>query len=189
MGLQQLATDLGNAFVAFCVALAFAAWLWTRMSRLLAFTFGACFVAAAAATTGLKLVSHELLGAVSDTPILALSKGAPSGHAALASVVYGSAAMVFLNASRRPVGLLGYAWCVLVIGLVAVTRVTLVRHTAGDVIAGLVVGGLGAFVFRRALRWQGPARPILTGDLLLAMVVVATLALASGVRLSSTHFI
>jgi len=132
---------------------------------------------------GLKFIAYGLLRPpVGETSMLSLSQGAPSGHAAFATIVYGSLAAVLVVLDGRPVARLAAVLCAAVIAIVAVTRVTLIMHTAGDVIAGFAVGGIGVFVFARALKEQLQGRQIGALSLFAAVGGVAVLLLVSGGR-------
>ena len=77
-----------------------------------------------------------------------------------------------------------------VIAVVSITRLSLHTHTLADVAAGLLVGFCFAALFDKALRVQRPTTaPVGAAELLGVMVVVAGLALATGVRISSTQFL
>ena len=66
----------------------------------------------------------------------------------------------------------------------------LVRLVIPDVAAGLAVGFSFAALFNRALRAQlRPTPSTAAPELLTVVIVVALLALASGVRISSTQFL
>jgi membrane-associated phospholipid phosphatase len=189
MNPAQVVTDLGNLFVASAGAGVVFLFVWMRISRLVGAVFGVCVGGVVLAAAGLKLISHL----VSPPPWLAapfeLSSGAPSGHAALATVVYGCAAVVFLKAGRSVVGAFGALLAVSAVAGVSITRVTLGAHTLPDVIAGLLVGLPAVAVFARGLEVQAGQRRAPVGPLLIGLVLVLTLALASGVRLSSTRFL
>ena len=93
------------------------------------------------ATTFLKMLSADYGLPLAMTDQLHFTDAAPSGHMALATVVYGSAALFFRNAGRTVNAVLGQAACVAVILIVGVTRVTLGCHSVADVLGGLAVGG------------------------------------------------
>ena len=84
----------------------------------------------------------------------------PSGHVAAATVVYGGLAILTLRGVLPPV-LVG-AMPVLVAALVGATRLTLMVHTPGEVLAGAAVGLAGAAVLAAAVgpRHHSPAWPM-----------------------------
>jgi membrane-associated phospholipid phosphatase len=191
MGLQAEATDLGDLFTAAAVAAGVFVWCWTQLSRQLALAFLVCFTGAVIAAIGLKLAAVGLAAPpVEGAAWWVLSQGAPSGHACGATVVYGCAATLFAAAWRSRPALLGLAYCLTVIILVCVTRLTLHTHTLADVAAGVALGAAFAALFAAVARAR--LRPPVTASptgLLAAMIVTALLALASGVRISSTQFL
>ena len=87
MGLQLIATGLGDLFPASCVAVAVTGWCWARLGRLTAAVYATCFAGAVGAAFILKLVSNAIAPPESTAGLLTLSDGAPSGHAACAAVV------------------------------------------------------------------------------------------------------
>lgn len=187
---QVLVSGLGDAFVSSVLALTLAAWLWNRVGALMALVFAVCFCGVGGCAFGLKLIARDLCPPLTDAGAFDFSQGAPSGHAALAGVLFGCAAMVFLRPDPRlKRGRLGAGLCFLALAGVAVTRVTLHTHTIADVAAGLCLAAAGVVLFERALKVQMEGRRIPGGGLLLAIVLVAVLALASGVRLSSAEFL
>ena len=186
MGLQLVATDLGDLFPATCVAMAVTGWGWARLGRLTAAVFATTFTGAVGANVILKLAANTLLPPLHEAGRLILSQGAPSGHATDVAVVYGGAMLIFARVFRGVGRALGLFFGLAVIAAVCVTRLSLHAHTLGDVAAGFAFAAL----FDKALRVQRPTAPA-TGaaELLLVMIIVAALAVASGVRISSTQFL
>ena len=190
MGLQLIATGLGDLFPATCVAVAVTGWCWARLGRMIAAVYATCFVGAVGAAFILKLVSNALAPPEATAGLFTLSDGAPSGHAAGAAVVYGAAMLIFLRVFKGLGAGLGVVYALAVIAVVCVTRLSLHTHTLADVAAGLLVGGCFAALFDKALRVQRPvAAPARALELLAVMAVVAAAALATGVRISSTQFL
>ena len=185
---ESLVTALGDAFVASAVALVMLAWLWSRLGGLIALAFGVCFSGVWGLTMALKLIAREAARPLPIAGAFDLSQGAPSGHMALAGFVFVAAAAVFLTLDRRPLGWAAAGLSLLAPLGVAVSRVTLQVHTVADVLAGVPIAALGVFVFARALRVQAGGRTIPCGGLLTSILIVAALALASGVRISSYAF-
>ena len=190
MGLQLVATDLGDLFPATCVAVTVTGWCWARLGRLTAAVFATCFAGAVGASFILKLVAVALLPPLDEAGRLILSQGAPSGHATCAAVVYGGAMLIFARVFRGVGRALGLVYGLAVIAAVCVTRLSLHTHTVADVAAGLAVGFAFGALFDNALRVQRPTAPA-TGavELLLVMIGMAGLAVVSGVRISSTQFL
>jgi undecaprenyl-diphosphatase len=188
MQLDHLASDLGDQLCVSAMAVVVAVWCWSQLDRLSAVAFMLAYLIDLTVTTGLKFLS----GAIGLPPYAAepfqLSEGAPSGHVALATVVYGCAAFLFIRCRKSWEALVGHILCLLVIAAIAFTRVTLGTHTIADVIAGFVVGGLIMilpiilFLSRSGLE-RGMARWLLA-----CMLLVGAVMLASGARMPSGDF-
>jgi len=188
--LQSTVSNLGDLFAAGCVAAVVALWCWAKLNRLLAAVFAACFVGAVGAAIALKMIAATYAPSLADAGRFALSQGAPSGHAACATVVYGAAGLLFFRAGRGPVERAGLIYCLAVIAAVCITRITLRTHTMGDVAAGVAVSLAFLALFDRALHVQlRPATAVSMAPLLSAMMVAALLALASGVRITSERLL
>jgi len=185
MAFEETLTDFGNALVASAAALAILAWLWGRLGWVSGLVFLICFAGVVGSVVGLKLIAYDLRPPVGETSMFGLSQGAPSGHTALAVIVYGGLAAILAVVDRRPRAWAAAVLCVAVIGAVAVTRVTLARHTIGDVIAGLIVAGLGVGVFARALSVQTRDRQAGAMALFAAVAVVTVLLVVSGFRFNT----
>ena len=183
MPLLEYLSDFGDTLVAGTAALIIFAWLWARHGWVVSLMFLICLAGVLGSVVGLKFIAYGLLRPpVGDTSLLSLSQGAPSGHVAFATVVYGSLAAILVVLDGRLAARLAAAFCAAVIAIVAVTRVTLIMHTAGDVVAGFAVGALGVFVFARALREQLQGRRLGALSLFAVVGVVAVFLLASGGR-------
>ena len=190
MGLQLIATGLGDLFPATCVAVAVTGWGWARLGRQIAAVFATCYVGAVGASFILKLVSNAIAPPQDTAGFFTLSNGAPSGHATCAAMAYGGAMLLLLRACKGWAAGLGFLYGAAVIAVVSVTRLSLHTHTLADVAAGLMVGFCFAALFDKALRVQRPtAPPSGAVELRAVMVAVAGLALATGVRISSTQFL
>jgi membrane-associated phospholipid phosphatase len=185
MGLEEHLSDFGNALVASAAALVILAWLWGRLGWVSGLVFLICFLGVIGAVVGLKLIAYDLRPPVGETSMFALSQGAPSGHTALATIVYGGLAAILIVVDRRPRAWIAAIACLAVIVAVAVTRVTLARHTAGDVIAGLLVAGIGVGIFTRALKVQTRDRSTGAMGLFAAVSAVTILLLVSGLRFNT----
>ncbi|MEQ8693960.1 MAG: VTT domain-containing protein [Gammaproteobacteria bacterium] len=168
-------TRLGDTVVSGSVSLAVLGWLMLRRQWRLAVGFCIALGLAAGSVMALKAVLHV------SRPIV-FSSGAdafsfPSGHAAMAAVLYGI--LAWLVSSRLP-----SRWRALplvvggsLVGLIAASRIYLAAHWPSDVGAGVLIGfGLAAvfgLVFRRAV--SKSAAP-----LGLAAVAVASLLIVGG---------
>lgn len=189
MHLQSTVSDLGNLFVAGAVAAVVVGWTWARCSRLIAAVFAAGFGLMVITVAGLKILSRSTFPPPWEAGTWQFSSGAPSGHAACATVVYGCAAAIFLRAGRGLGALVGALGALVAIACVCVTRVTLGAHTTPDVLAGLSLGLVVVAMVWRALDVQLAGRRAPAGSLAAWMAVVALLALASGLRIASQQFL
>ena len=185
MHLQWFLSDFGNALVAGLAALIMFGWLWGRTGWVAALVFAICFLGVIGSVVGLKFIAYSLRPPVEDAALFALSEGAPSGHTALATITYGGLAAILAVLDRRPAAWLAVGACATVIAAVAITRVTLVMHTAGDVIAGFAVGAIGVGVFARALARQPREAPIRALLLFSAVAGTSLVLLVGGFRLNT----
>lgn len=186
MTLWRTLSDLGDTVNALASAGVIAIWCWRMVNRLSAGAFVAGLAALMAAVVGLKLISATYAAAPDQTAPFALSTGAPSGHAALASFIYGSAALLCLRAGRGALAAVSPLLLVAVIATVAATRVTLGFHTVADVVAGVLVSAVPLLLVDRALRAQAVRPSVPTAALLTGLLVVASVTAVCGVRLPST---
>lgn len=189
MTLQGVATNLGDLFVASAVAGAIVVWSWLNLNRAIAAAFAVCCASTFGVVTLIKLWTSQNLPEPHDVALWALSAGAPSGHAAVACVVYGCAAALFLKTGRGALSGLGALSCGVAIALVCITRVTLQKHSAGDVVAGVMVAGVFVWLFTRVLAAQETRRAAPVMALGVSMAVMAGVALASHLRFSSYQFL
>jgi membrane-associated phospholipid phosphatase len=186
MTLAGFVTELGDLFSASSVALVVVVWSWLNLNRLVALSFAVCFAATFGLATIIKLWTGKNLPQPYEIPLWLPSAGAPSGHSALAGMVYGCAAAIFLKTGRGAVRIVGATACLAAIAIVSVTRVTLHTHTIPDVVAGLAVAGVFVGFFVQVLDVQAADRSPRLDSLLAAMVVVATMTVISNVRISSS---
>jgi membrane-associated phospholipid phosphatase len=184
-----LATDLGDFLCAAGVAVTVAVWAWLYFDRLAASAFVFAYLLTVAAVTGLKLVSTDYLPPLDVSAPMSLSQGAPSGHMALATVVYGAAALFCGKARRDPFGLPGLILCTSAITTVGYTRVVLGHHTVADVLAGFVLGALALIFPAIVVKARSAKVEMRLGRLLVTMVMVGAIILASGARMPSTLFL
>jgi membrane-associated phospholipid phosphatase len=177
-------TDLGNLAVVAPAAVLVWVWLaWHRGWRA-AIRFQWPVATTFIVTVALKMVSREAGPSLLGTP-LELSTGAPSGHMAMATVVYGGVALMLLRRGLEPISLLMVLLVVATLTGVAVTRVSLHAHMPADVAAGLLIGGLCAV-------WAGRVAAVPAGEtvrdaaqLVMLLVGIVLLMQLSGLRFDS----
>jgi membrane-associated phospholipid phosphatase len=181
-------TDLGNLAVVGPAAIVCWYWLLRRWDVSIAWRFLCAFAATFAAVCGLKVVSRMVGDSLVGTPF-ALSTGAPSGHMAMTTLVYGGMAVLLLRLDRSPISLLAAVFIAITLIGVGVTRVILQAHTPADVVIGFGLGcASAAWVCWGARPTSSrPARH--TVELLAALVATVILMHLSGFRLDSAKFI
>ncbi|MBP2226953.1 membrane-associated phospholipid phosphatase [Azospirillum agricola] len=172
-------THLGSSTLLMPLSALYATLLWRRHSAPLALRWLAAAGLGLGVMAGLKLFGHGC--GLPPFPFLPEDRFvSPSGHAAFATIFYGSVGALAARGAGSP----GWRGLILLatVGLVAaisVSRVLVSAHSAAEVVAGLLVGGLTVGLFL----WSGrtlpaPARPRMP-PLLLAAVA---LGLAGMVR-------
>jgi len=189
MSPARLITDLGDLFPATAVAAVVFGWCWAKLDRLTAMTFAVCFAGTVVVDTVLKVAAGQMFPYPDGIDLFQLSSGAPSGHAALATMVYGAAFVLFATTCRGGPAVLGAIGTLLALAAVLVTRVTLRTHTIADVGAGVVVAACFVLLFDRVRARRDHPRGDGAPALLLGMVLVGAFALLSGVRISSDMFL
>ncbi len=185
MRLAWLVTSLGDLFAASVVAGVIIVWSWINLNRLIALTFAICVGATFGLVTAIKLWTGRHLPEPELVALWLPSAGAPSGHSAMAAVVYGCAAAIFVKRGQGPLAATGLLGCLMAIALVCITRVTLDTHTAADVVAGLAVAGGFIALFARVLDVQAQDHIPRIDTLMISMLIVALFAVISRVRISS----
>ncbi len=188
MAFDVALTDLGNLAVVGPAAIVCWFWLLRRWDTATALRFLFAFVATFVAISGLKVASRWTGGGFAGTPF-ELSTGAPSGHMAMTTLVYGGMAVLLLRLRRSRISLVAAAFSIFTLIGVAVTRVILQAHTPADVAVGFAVGCVSAaWVCRGAA--SSSNRPVQhTIELLAALAVTVLLMHLSGFRLDSAKFI
>jgi len=150
--LLGVVTDCGDSAVTLPLALLVFVVLLVVHERRIALRWVLMVAGCGAAIGALKLV----FGAC--TPRLGfLHIVSPSGHTAMSTGIYGSLALLF-GSSLRPASRRAITTAaVLLIAVIAVSRVLLHFHDTPEIILGLLVGLLAVAWFRAALR-RGPPR-------------------------------
>ncbi|SMH58788.1 phosphatase PAP2 family protein [Azospirillum agricola] len=171
-------THLGSSTLLMPLSALYATLLWRRHSAPLALRWLAAAGLGLGVMAGLKLFGHGC--GLPPFPFLPEDRFvSPSGHAAFATIFYGSVGALAARGAGSP----GWRGLILLatVGLVAaisVSRVLVSAHSAAEVVAGLLVGGLTVGLFLWSGRALPPARPRMP-PLLLAAVA---LGLAGMVR-------
>jgi len=163
----EFITDFGDSAVTLPLALAVLACLvWSRW-------YGAALrwgLAVAGCGLAMALLKLGLFACGSPPPLAALRS--PSGHAAMAAVVYGALAGLVAVRCRRDRQALPYAAAHLLIMAIALSRIALLAHSPLEVIVGLAVGTAFATLFTLGLGEAPPTLPPLRWLLGLAAAVL-----------------
>jgi membrane-associated phospholipid phosphatase len=132
------------------------------------------------------MVSRAAGSSLVGTP-LELSTGAPSGHMAMSTVVYGGVVLMLLRRGPEPINLLTVLLVVATLIGIAVTRVILHAHTPADVAAGLLIGGACAMWAGRVA--EVPPRETVrdVAQLVILLVGIVLLMQLSGLRFDSAE--
>jgi membrane-associated phospholipid phosphatase len=158
-------------------------WLWRHRLYPAAKSLALAAAAAVVLDILLRTISKHTNGAFHGTP-WHLTTGAPSGHACVSMVVYGSIGALFVGhakgATRWIAGLLALA----ILVAVDVTRITLSYHSPFDVSTGVLLGGIFVLLVVRTTSLPAVPWPPM-GRLLVALVIVGALMQLSGVRFDS----
>lgn len=185
MSFAGLVTSLGDLFAASAVAGVIVVWSWLNLNRLIAMAFAICVGATFGLATAIKLWTGRHLPQPDQVSLWLPSAGAPSGHSAMAGVVYGCAAAIFVKQGRGPLAVLGLVGCMAAIAMVSVTRVTLHAHSGADVVAGLAVAGGFIALFAKVLDAQAPGPSPRIDALMICMLIMASFTVISKVRITS----
>ncbi|PWC52389.1 phosphatase PAP2 family protein [Azospirillum sp. TSO22-1] len=177
-------TDLGDSALMLPLALVLAAVLWSQQSATAALVWLGTLVPGLAVLAALKLLGHTCEAALTGPSLVS-----PSGHAAFATMVYGSAGVILARHLRGAGRWLAMAVPAAVAAGVAATRVLLNSHTAPEVAVGLLVGVATLAVFARRYRTLPPiaVRSHRAGALLAATVLL--LVTLHGERLQAEEVI
>ena len=172
LALLTAITDLGDSALMLPLALILAMVLWSQQSTAAALAWIGTLLPGLAIMTTLKLAGLACGGAL-DTPDLS-----PSGHAAFATMVYGSAAVIV---ARHTTGvarwLAGFAAAGLVV-TVSASRLLLEMHTKLEVAVGLIVGGATVALFASVYRRLPPATTVRSRGVAVAASLVVLLVVA-----------
>jgi len=176
-------TELGDAKVTVPVAAAAIGWLAWRRAWVDAIYVGAAIVFAQAFAAGVKIALHT------PRPIPELYHGwsafsFPSGHATVNAVMYGFLGVMILR-QAGPVLRRGIAGgLVLLVGLIALSRLYLGAHWFSDVAAGLGFGaawvGLLGIAYIRHRPAEGQTRGLLP-------VVLVILTVSGALNIAGSH--
>lgn len=184
LAILTMVTDFGDSALMLPLAVALAVVLWSLQSGSAARVWLETLVPGLAAIAALKLFGHAC-----EATLAAPSLVSPSGHAAFATMVYGSAGVIaarHLGGAARWLAMLVPAG---IVAGVAVSRLLLNMHTVPEVAIGLGVGVLTVAVFARRYRGLPPitVRSRRAGALLAGMALL--FVALHGERLQAEEFI
>ena len=133
-GVMLVVTELG-AWLAVASALAVVVWLWQRDRRLDVLALVASLAGATLIQTVLKALFGRLRPDVLPPLVQAPGFSFPSGHTITAAALYGAIAVFLWPAGKRALAALS----VLVVPLVALSRIYLGVHFPSDVLASMAL--------------------------------------------------
>jgi len=165
----QFVTDLGDSAVTLPLAALMLLFLllsnWQRAAAALAVSLVAGGLAIALLKLALQSCGYHLL----QTTLIN-----PSGHVAMSTMVYGALAILLGGAHFGWRRAAVHGVFALLIGGIALSRLTLHVHNPGEVLAGLAVG-VGALVLYRQLRGAIPPVPLKVSRLALSALLLMSL--------------
>jgi hypothetical protein len=163
----HIVTDLGDAALLLPASLLMLGYFLYLRSRLGALAWASAVGLCVALTIVTKL---GFMACGSWVEILDIRS--PSGHTSLSTMFYCGAAVAI--AARRPerIGRLLLAASILLVLVIAISRVLLNAHSAGEVVLGLAIGGVSVAWFARAA--EARALPAMA----MAPVAICFIALA-----------
>lgn len=177
-------TDMGDSALMLPLAVMLAVVLWTQQSTKAALVWLGTLIPGLAAMTVLKLVGHACSDAIAIPSLVS-----PSGHAAFAAMVYGSAAVVLARHTSGPMRWVPVLAAVGVVAAVAASRLLLEWHTPLEVVIGLVIGAITVALFAQYYRRLPPAE--IRSRRMVALAGVAALLIVTlyGERLQAEEVI
>jgi undecaprenyl-diphosphatase len=176
-------TDFGNITIAVPVLAVMLAWLLRhRLHRT-----AAALALGAAASVALDIVLRRIAKAQNGFfhgTAWHLTTGAPSGHACVSMVVYGSIGALFVRHAIGATRLLAASLAFAVILAVDITRITLGYHSPADVCTGATLGAVFVLAIHRASDHPPAPWPPMA-NLLAALLIAGALMQLSGLRFDS----
>jgi len=177
---MQVVSDLGDSALLLPLSIGLILLLWRGQSR------SAALALVAALSLCLTLTLLFKIGFIACSPSWHTDIVSPSGHASFSTVTYGALALVAVRHAPRWQKVSIALLASILIGCIAVSRVTTGSHSAAEVGAGLLIGlsSLGLFAFRYLRQRPGTIKlPLLFG--FAAFVLVAF----HGVRLPAEQWV
>jgi cation-transporting ATPase E/undecaprenyl-diphosphatase len=175
-------TELGDVQVVVPVTVAVLGWLIAHRFWRTALYWTAAVGVAEALAKSIKLSLHRPRPS---TPYPGIEQFSfPSGHATLSVVIYGFLAFLLsIHASHR-VRVVIISATALLVGSIALSRIYLGAHWMSDVLGGLSIGTAWIAVLAVAYMYQ---RPEALDSRKLAVIYLATLAIAATIHVTSSH--
>jgi len=188
-------THLGSSTLLFPLSALYATLLWRRHSAPLALRWLSAAALGLGVMGALKLFGHGC--GLPAFPFLPDDRFvSPSGHAAFATIFYGSVGALAARGAGSP----GWRTLILtgtvaLVAAISISRVLVSAHSAAEVVAGLLVGGTAVALFLWSGRSLPPVRPR-PPPLLLAAVALGLVGLVrvgdpsvieSGIRAAAAH--
>ncbi len=101
----------------------------------------------------------------------------PSGHVAIATGFYGCCALLLASGRSQVTGFLLWGGTVVLVGMLAASRVLLGLHTGLEIVVGFAIGAFSLAIF--ALHLVGQARIVLNAGHVIALVLLIGVAHSS----------
>jgi membrane-associated phospholipid phosphatase len=131
----SIITNLGDAGFLLPASFALGVVVWLSADRRTAIAFACAFSACVGATMLAKVAFMTCAGHWAVAAI-----HSPSGHASLATMFFLSLGLVGARSGNRLLGRTLLPICLLLVALIAASRIALGAHTAAETLAGAVVG-------------------------------------------------
>lgn len=171
-------TDLGDLAVTLPAAVLLLVLVMATDGARLALRIAAALALCVVVTTAGKLL-FLACGAAWRVPV-----ASPSGHAAIAALVYGAWAHWLVQTTAAPWRLGWYAAAFVLAGAVAATRVALGAHNTTEALIGLAIGGLCVTLVLRT-----PSQAPRHGTIRSLAALLITVAFLHGSRLSGEPYL
>jgi membrane-associated phospholipid phosphatase len=138
----HFATDLGDSGYLLPASLGLLAVLWAAGDRRAARAFGVAAALCVAITVALKIAFMTSRGVA--------TVYSPSGHASFSAYFYASIGFIAVRMNHTALARAFAAACLVLVALIAASRVALGGHTPAETLLGLLLGGLCFILFKRS---------------------------------------
>lgn len=179
--LLTLVTDLGDSGLLGALVLTLSAYLASQGRKKEALIFLGVWMG-----TGIAIALLKVLTMGCGSLLWQHGIRSPSGHAAMSFAVYGMLGALLARQCSKSLHLSIQLSTIIIALCVAVSRVLLKHHTAGEVVIGAVVGALAFYTGQRFLPKGGEIKKGSKGVIVITLLVVI---LAHGAHLPAEQII